>query len=124
MRDKDLPFDRTKHVCYTKNAKKCVQKLLRRYYDEQMAAGLWEKIQLQYCEFLKEEPAMKDAKITTSIYDPILVFAWYQVIPNKPPLGDVQQEWSGCENLSEGKRHTRGGDQEVPGIVPHGIQQL
>ena len=92
MQEKDLPFDRTKHVCYTKNAKKCVQKLLRRYYDEQMAAGLWEKIQLQYCEFLKEEPAMKDAKITTSIYDPILVFAWYQVIPNKPPLGDVQQD--------------------------------
>ena len=27
MREKDLPFDRTKHVCYTKNAKKCVQKL-------------------------------------------------------------------------------------------------
>ena len=92
MQEKDLPFDRTKHVCYSKNAKKCVQKLLRRYYDEQMAAGLWEKIQLQYCEFLKEEPAMKDAKITTSIYDPILVFAWYQVIPNKPPLGDVQQD--------------------------------
>lgn len=27
MREKDLPFDRTKHVCYTKNARKCVQKL-------------------------------------------------------------------------------------------------
>ena len=37
MREKDLPFDRTKHVCYTKNAKKCVQKLLRRYYDEKTA---------------------------------------------------------------------------------------
>jgi len=27
MREKDLPFDRTKHACYTKKAKKCVQKL-------------------------------------------------------------------------------------------------
>jgi len=27
MREKELPFDRTKHVCYTKKAKKCVQKL-------------------------------------------------------------------------------------------------
>ena len=55
MREKDLSFDHTKHVCYTKNAKKCVQKLLRRYYDEATAAALWEKIQLQYCEYLKDE---------------------------------------------------------------------
>ena len=74
MREKDLPFDRTKHVCYTKNARKCVQKLLRRYYDEQKAGGLGEKIQLQYCEYLKDEPAMAGAKITVSIYDPILIF--------------------------------------------------
>jgi len=29
---------------YTKNVKKCVQKLLRRYYDESTAAKIWEKI--------------------------------------------------------------------------------
>lgn len=96
MKEKNLPFDRTKHVCYTKNAKKCVQRLLHRYYDERTAADLWEKIQLQYCEFLKEEPAMKDAKITTSIYDPILIFAWYKVIPDKPPLEDVQEDIFQC----------------------------
>ena len=37
MREADLPIDRTKHAVYTKNARKCVQKLLRRYYDEQTA---------------------------------------------------------------------------------------
>ena len=58
MREKDLPIDLTKHKVYTKNAKKCVQRLLHRYYDEQTAAGLWEKIQLQYCEYLKDEPAL------------------------------------------------------------------
>ena len=41
MREKDLPFDRTKHVVYTKKAKKCVQTLLRRYYDKSAAAELW-----------------------------------------------------------------------------------
>ena len=90
MREKDLPFDRTKHVCYTKNAKKCVLKLLRRYYDEPTAAELWEKIQLQFCEYLKDEPALAGLKITTSIYDPILIFAWYAVVPDKPPLEEVQ----------------------------------
>lgn len=91
MKESELPFDRSKHVCYTKGVKKCVQKLLHRYYDEETAAELWEKIQLQYCEFLKKEPAMKDARITTSIYDPILIFAWYEVIPDKPELSEVQQ---------------------------------
>ena len=96
MRERDLPFDRSKHAIYTKSAKKCVQKLLRRYYDERTAARLWEKIQLQYCEFLKDEPALGGVKMTTSIYDPILIFAWYQVIPDKPPLEDVQQDVFEC----------------------------
>ena len=96
MREKDLPFDHTKHVCYTKNAKKCVQKLLRRYYDEAAAAALWEKIQLQYCEYLKDEPALGSAKITVSIYDPILIFAWYKVVPDKPKLEEVQQDIFRC----------------------------
>lgn len=96
MREKDLPIDLTKHAVYTKNAKKCVQKLLSRYYDEETASQLWEKIQLQYCEYLKAEPALGGVKITTSIYDPILVFAWYAVIPDKPPLEDVQQDIYDC----------------------------
>lgn len=92
MKEKDLPIDRSKHVVYTKKAKKCVQTLLRRNYDDKTAAELWEKVQMLYCEFLKEEPPMAGAKITVSIYDPILIFAWYQVIPDKPPLEDVQQD--------------------------------
>ena len=92
MKEKDLPFDRTKHRVYTKNAKKCVQKLLRRYYDEKTAAELWEKVQLRYCEYLKDEPALAGLRITTSIYDPILIFAWYAVIPDKPPLEEVQRD--------------------------------
>ena len=87
-----FPFDRTKHAVYTKNAEKCVQKLLHRYYDETTSAELWEKIQLQYCEYLKDEPALKDLRITTSINDPILIFAWYKVVPKKPQLEEVQQD--------------------------------
>jgi hypothetical protein len=92
MRENDLPFDHTKHKVYTNNAKKCVQKLLHRYYDEQTAARLWEKVQLKYCEYLKDEPALAGLKITTSIYDPILIFAWYAIVPDKPALEGVQQD--------------------------------
>lgn len=96
MLEKHLPIDSTKHVMYTNNAKKCVQKLLRRYYDDSTAADLWEKIQFQYCEYLKEEPALGSAKITVSIYDPILIFAWYAVVPEKPPIKEFQQDVFDC----------------------------
>ncbi len=92
MKEKDLPIDPAKHKVYSGNARKCVLKLLHRYYDEQTAAELWEKVQLQYCEYLKDEPALAGLKITASIYDPILIFAWYAVIPDKPPLEEVQQD--------------------------------
>ena len=96
MREKDLPIDRSKHVLYTKKAKQCVQKLLRRAYDEKTAAALWEKIQMQYATFLEEEPALGGVKMTVSIYDPILIFAWYVTVPDKPPIEDVQQEVFDC----------------------------
>ena len=38
MREKDLPIDLKKHKVYSKNAKKCVQKLLRRYYGKRTTA--------------------------------------------------------------------------------------
>ena len=96
MLEKDLPIDRSKHIVYSKAAKECVQKLLRRTYDEKRAEELWEKIQLQYCEYLKEEPALAQSKITVSIYDPILIFAWYAVIPEKPSIEEVQQDIYDC----------------------------
>ena len=96
MREKDLPFDRSKHAIYSKKAKKCVQTLLRRVYDEPTAAALWEKVQRQYCAFLEDEPPMGGVKMKASIYDPILIFAWYAVVPDKPPLKDVQQDVYNC----------------------------
>ena len=96
MRERDLPFDRTRHAVYTKKAKKCVQTLLRRDYDEETAAALWEKIQLQYCEYLKDAPALGGLKMTASVYDPILIFAWYAAVPDKPPLEAIQQDVYDC----------------------------
>ena len=96
MKEKDLPIDRSKHVLYTKKAKECVQKLLHRYYGEKTATELWEIIQLKYAEFLEDEPALGGVKMTVSIYDPILIFAWYAVVPDKPPLEEIQQDVYDC----------------------------
>lgn len=92
MKEKDLPIDRSKHKAYTRNAKRCVLKLLRSCYDGKTTDELWEKIQLQYVAFLKDEPALKDLKVTTSIYDPILIFAWYVTAGKKPPREEIQLE--------------------------------
>ena len=96
MKEKDLAFDRTKHVIYSEKAKECVQKLLRRAYDSETAEKLWEQTQQKYCEFLEDEPALGGLKITASIYDPILLFAWYAVIPDKPALEEIQQDVFEC----------------------------
>ena len=96
MKEKDLPFDRTKHAVYTKNAERCVKKLLARWYDKPTAEVLWERIQLKYCDFLKDEPPLGGLKMTASVYDPILIFAWYDVVPDKPPLADIQQDVFDC----------------------------
>lgn len=96
MKDNELPIDSSKHVIYTKKAKESVQKLLRRYYDAGTASELWEKVQLKYAEFLEDEPALGSAKITVSIYDPILIFAWYAIVPDKPPLEEFQQDVYDC----------------------------
>ncbi len=96
MKEKDLPIDLSRHKIYSKKARKCVQKLLDRYYGKKEATALWEKIQLQYCEFLEDEPALAGSKITASIYDPILIFAYYAIIPDKPAIEDIQQDVYDC----------------------------
>ncbi|MBQ9825264.1 MAG: L-2-amino-thiazoline-4-carboxylic acid hydrolase [Solobacterium sp.] len=96
MKEKDLPFDRSKHAVYTKNAKKCVYRLLRKCYGKIETEQLWEKIQLKYCEYLRDEPAMGGCKLTVSIYDPILIFAWHETAPLKPDREEIQQEIYDC----------------------------
>ena len=96
MKDKELPIDLNKHKAYSKSVKRCVKKLLHRYYNNETADVLWQKVQLQYCEYLKDEPPLAGLKITRSIYDPILIFAWYTVVPDKPPLEDIQKDVYEC----------------------------
>ena len=96
MNDQELPIDLTKHALYSKKAKRCVLKLLRRYYDEKTAEALWEKIQLKYVEFLKDVPALGGLKLSSGIYDPILIFAWYVTVPDQPKMEEIQQDIYDC----------------------------
>lgn len=92
MEDKELRFDRAKHVIYTPKAKTVIRGLLRREHTPAEAEELWEKIQLQYAAFLEDEPALGGLKLSAGVYDSILVFAYYVTVPQKPALADIQQE--------------------------------
>lgn len=92
MKNKELAFDRTTHILYSKHAEKLIRAQLRRDYGAAQADELWEKVQLQYAEYLKDAPDMggKSNAHAMGIYDGHLVFAYYTVLPVKPTIEHLQ----------------------------------
>lgn len=95
MEEKDLKFDRNKHVCYSNEVKNIIRKYLKKHYTIDEADDLWEKIQLQYVEFLKDLPYLGGKKCshngTGGTYDCIALFAYYEVQDKKPDLEELYQ---------------------------------
>ena len=54
MRDRDLSFDRTCHVLYSKPCKKQIQQKIALHYPPERREEIWEQVQLQYVDFLKD----------------------------------------------------------------------
>lgn len=92
MEESQLQFDRNRHALYTPKAKAVVQRLLARAYTPTQAEQLWEAIQLQYVDYLKDEPALGGLALSAGVYDGILVFAYYVTVPDKPPLDAIQDD--------------------------------
>lgn len=86
MKEKELNFDRKRHVIYSSNAKKTIRAQLMKDYDHQEAEALWEKTQKNYVKFIETMPytGAKKNPQATSIYDTIALFAYYETVPNKP----------------------------------------
>lgn len=95
MDEKKLNFDRKKHVCYSKKVKEVIQKHLRMHYSVDEANRLWQKIQLQYVEFLKDLPYLGGKKQghngTGGTYDCIAIFAYYEVQEKKPSINELYE---------------------------------
>lgn len=95
MKEKELPFDRKKHVCYSGKVKKVIQEHLRMHYPPREAAALWEKIQLQYVDFLRDLPYLGGKSCahnrTGGTYDCIALFAYYEVQEEKPSLDELYE---------------------------------
>lgn len=54
MKDRDLSFDRTCHVLYSKPCKKQIRQKIALHYPPEQREGVWEQVQLQYVAFLKD----------------------------------------------------------------------
>lgn len=95
MDEKNLDFDRKKHVCYSQKVKEVIQEHLRMRYPSEEADRLWEKIQLQYAAFLKDLPYLGGKKCTHNgtggTYDCIAIFAFYEVQEKKPSLEELYE---------------------------------
>ena len=92
MRNQNIRFDRKKHILYSCHGEKIIRKRLIQDYGEVRAQALWEQTQFQYAEFLKDAPDVggKRNSHATGIYDSLLFFAYYTILPEKPSLTDLQ----------------------------------
>lgn len=92
MDEKELQFDRKKHILYSEHAKSVAQKYLKQEYGEEKAEELWEKIQLKYIEYLKDSPDVGGKKNSHAklIYDSKLLFAYCQVAANDKTVEELQ----------------------------------
>ena len=92
MREKDLQFDRKKHVICSNRAKKGIRAKLIADYGAERGEELWEKTHLKFVKFLKDMPYVGGKKSPHGgTYDSILVFAYYTVVPEKPSLDELQK---------------------------------
>ena len=72
--------------------RKSIKKWLRERYGKEQAIEIWQKTEEQYNEYLKELPDYggKENGHSKDIYGSILVFAWYTVLPDNPPVSELQ----------------------------------
>ncbi|WP_099468813.1 L-2-amino-thiazoline-4-carboxylic acid hydrolase [Konateibacter massiliensis] len=90
-----LAFDREKHICYSNLAKRVMLEHLSMHYPKSEVDYVWEKVQQQYVEFLKDVPYLGGIKNTHNgtggTYDCIALFAYYEAQENKPTLDELYE---------------------------------
>lgn len=91
MRDRELEFDRKKHILYSRHAKMVLRDWIKKEYGSE-AEKVWDGVQRQYVKFLKDAPDFggKKSPHAAQIYDSILLFAYCTSEPRKHSLEELQ----------------------------------
>ena len=93
MRERNLVFDRNKHLMFSGKVKKVMQKELLSEYTPKEAQMIWEKLEDCYETFLKDLPYIGGKKNMQagSVYDCIALFAYYEVLEEKPSVKKMEE---------------------------------
>lgn len=96
MKNKDLVFDWNVHVLYSKECEKILKKKIALHYKKEQINEIWEKIQLQYVDFLndwrtdlKGKENFHNGKGGT--YDCIAIFAYYVVLKDVTTFKEIEE---------------------------------
>lgn len=96
MKDKELQFDRTCHVLYTKHCKKEIKKCIARHYLPEERAEVWEQVQRKYADFLSDWRTDLGGKKNFhngkgGNYDCIALMAYYVVCREVTSLSEIEE---------------------------------
>ncbi len=96
MKNKDLVFDRTCHVLYSKPCEKELKKKIALHYSVETIEGIWTKVQLQYVDFLKDWRTDLGGKKNGhngigGTYDCIAILAYYVVCREKTSFSEMEE---------------------------------
>lgn len=96
MKDSKLQFDRTCHVLYTKPCKKEIQRKIAAHYPPNERDAVWERVQLQYADFLSDWRTDLGGKNNFhngkgGNYDCIALMAYYVVCKDVTSLDEIEE---------------------------------
>lgn len=96
MKDKELQFDRTCHVLYTKSCKREIRQKIALHYPCEARESVWERVQLQYAAFLSDwRTDLGGSKNFHNgkggNYDCIALMAYYVVCREVTSLAEIEE---------------------------------
>lgn len=96
MRDRDLSFDRTCHVLYSKPCKKQIQQKIALHYPPEQREEVWEQVHLQYVDFLKDWRTDLGGKKNFhngvgGNYDCVALMSYYVVCKEVTSLDEIEE---------------------------------
>lgn len=96
MKEKELQFDRSCHVLYTKACKKQMQEKIALHYPPKQRESVWERVQRQYVDFLSDLRTDLGGKKNFhngrgGNYDCIALMAYYVVCKEVTSLAEIEE---------------------------------
>lgn len=96
MKDSELKIDRSCHVLYSKLCKKQIQTKIAIHYPEAERESIWERVQIQYAEFLSDWRTDLGGRKNFhngagGTYDCIALMAYYTACREVADLSEIEE---------------------------------